>query len=171
MIPYVICPVYIYITDRSKAMLRLWLNMSIDMRNPVSCHMRTTKAQISLRIRFYGISAFIVRCLDSMISILSICTISRLWLVSVAEQTGLCLTWSQTPNTGFVLTRLISLSLFAPFLFVLYFCSLCSGLASWPSAGEEPFDRFMLYGIVLGVCALLRFDVLYRMLEFDFIGS
>ena len=41
------------------------------------CHMRTTKAQISLRI-----------------------------LASVAAQAGLSLPWSQTPKTGFLMTRL-----------------------------------------------------------------
>ena len=44
------------------------------------CHMRTTKAQIS---------AFVVCCLDSIISLVSILAISCLRLASVAEQTGL----------------------------------------------------------------------------------
>ena len=48
------------------------------------------------------ISAFVVRCLDSIMSLLAISEISSLWLGSVAEQAGLCLTWSQTPNTGFL---------------------------------------------------------------------
>ena len=39
------------------------------------------------------ISAFVVRCLDSIISILAISKISRLWLVSVAELAGLSFTW------------------------------------------------------------------------------
>ena len=33
--------------------------------------------------------------------------ISRLWLVSVIVQTNLSLTWSQTPKTGFLMTKLI----------------------------------------------------------------
>ena len=41
------------------------------------CHMRTSKAQISLRIRGL-ISAFIVRCLDSVIPRLTISKFSRL---------------------------------------------------------------------------------------------
>ena len=41
------------------------------------------------------ISAFVVLCLDSIIPLLAVAEISRLWLVSVAEQTGLRLTWSQ----------------------------------------------------------------------------
>ena len=42
------------------------------------------------------ISAFVVCCLDSIISILAISKILRPWLVSIAEQAGLSLTWSQT---------------------------------------------------------------------------
>ena len=47
------------------------------------------------------------RCLYSIISILAISKISRLQLVSVAEQTGLSLTWSQTPKTGIFKTWLM----------------------------------------------------------------
>ena len=39
----------------------------------------------------------------------AIAEISSLLLVSVAQQAGLSLTLSQTPNTGFLVTRLISL--------------------------------------------------------------
>ena len=38
------------------------------------------------------ISAFVVRCLDSIISLDSVAEISRLWLAFVAAQAGLCLT-------------------------------------------------------------------------------
>ena len=51
------------------------------------------------------ISAFVVRCLDSMIPLVSISEILS-DLASVAAQTGLCLSWSQTPKTGFLATRL-----------------------------------------------------------------
>ena len=47
------------------------------------------------------ISAFVVRCLDSIISLDSIAEISRLWPASVAEQASLCLTWSETPEDTF----------------------------------------------------------------------
>ena len=57
--------------------------------------------QISLRIR-----ALVVRCLDSIIPLVSVCEISRLRLVSVAEQASLSLTWSETPKTGFLVTGL-----------------------------------------------------------------
>ena len=53
--------------------------------------MQTTKAQISLRNL---ISAFVIGCLDSIVIILAKSKISRLYLVYVAEQTGL----SQTPK-------------------------------------------------------------------------
>ena len=51
-------------------------------------------------------SAFVVRCLDSIISLVSISEISSLYLASVAEQADLSLTWSQIPKTGFLVTRL-----------------------------------------------------------------
>ena len=46
-------------------------------------------------------SAFVVRCLDSIISIDSIAEISRLLLASVAAQAGLCLAWLETPEDTF----------------------------------------------------------------------
>ena len=52
------------------------------------------------------ISAFVVCCLDSIIPLVSISKISSIYLVSVAEQAGLSLPWSQTPKTGFLVTRL-----------------------------------------------------------------
>ena len=54
------------------------------------------------------ISAFVVRCLDSLILLLAIAEISRLLLVSVVEQAGLSLTWLQTPKIGSLVTRLNS---------------------------------------------------------------
>ena len=47
------------------------------------------------------ISAFIIRCLDSIISLDNIAEISRLQLASVAEQASLSLTWSETPEDTF----------------------------------------------------------------------
>ena len=44
------------------------------------------------------ISAFVVRCLDIIISILPVSKIWRLKLASVAEQVGLSLNWSQIPD-------------------------------------------------------------------------
>ena len=47
------------------------------------------------------ISAFVVRCLDSVMSLVSVTKISNLRLASVAEQAGLSLTWSETPKDTF----------------------------------------------------------------------
>ena len=47
------------------------------------------------------ISAFVVRCLNSIISLDSIAEISRLKLASVAAQASLCLAWSETPKDMF----------------------------------------------------------------------
>ena len=54
------------------------------------------------------ISAFVVRCLNSVIPLFAIAEMLRHLLVSSAEQTGLSLTWLKTPKTGFLMTRLIS---------------------------------------------------------------
>ena len=56
------------------------------------------------------ISAFVVRCLDSIIPLLAIAEISRPLLVSSAEQADVGVKWLQTPKTGFLLTRLKSCS-------------------------------------------------------------
>ena len=47
------------------------------------------------------ISVFVVRCLDSVMSLVSVTKISSLMLVSVAAQAGLCLAWSETPEDTF----------------------------------------------------------------------
>ena len=47
------------------------------------------------------ISAFVVRSLDSIISLVSRSEISRFSLVFVAAQAGLNLNWSQTPEDTF----------------------------------------------------------------------
>ena len=52
------------------------------------------------------ICTFVVHCLDRIIPLVSISKFSSLYLASVAAQAGLCLTWLQTPNTGFLVTRL-----------------------------------------------------------------
>ena len=46
-------------------------------------------------------STFVVRCLDSILPLLSISEISRLQLVTVAEQTGLSHTWLKIPEDMF----------------------------------------------------------------------
>ena len=51
------------------------------------------------------ISTFVVHCLDSIIPLVSTSEISSLYLASLAVQAGLCLTWLQTPKTGFTWTQ------------------------------------------------------------------
>ena len=65
------------------------------------CNMRTTKAHPRSLI-----SAFVVRCLDSIIPLVSISTISSLYQAFVAVQVGLSLPWSQILKTGFLVTRI-----------------------------------------------------------------
>ena len=76
-------------------MIILWKfrkhEMSHIIRKPVLCHMQTTKS--------YQLLCF--RCLDSIIPTLAESKISTLWLASIAEQPGLSLTWSQTPEDRF----------------------------------------------------------------------
>ena len=52
-------------------------------------------------------NAFVIRCLDSIIHLISVSKISSLYLTSVAVQASLSLLWSQIPTTGFLVTRLI----------------------------------------------------------------
>ena len=53
------------------------------------------------------ISTFVVCCLDSIIPLVSVSRILSLFLAAEAEQPVLSLTWSQTPKTGFLVTRLV----------------------------------------------------------------
>ena len=50
------------------------------------------------------ISTFVICCLDSIVPILAIAKILRLYVVSVAEQADLSPTWSETPKTVFFVT-------------------------------------------------------------------
>ena len=47
------------------------------------------------------ISAFVVRCLDRVMSLVSVTKIPSLMLTSVAEQASLSLAWSETPEDTF----------------------------------------------------------------------
>ena len=87
-----------------------WSNMSRVMRKPAFCICENKDAdqlrgnrEADQRLRF--------RHTDSAIFLLSKSEISRLYPSSVAVQPGLCLTWSETPKTGFLTTRLISNSI------------------------------------------------------------
>ena len=52
-------------------------------------------------------SAFVFRCLDRIIPLISLSEISSLYIAPEAKQAGLSLPWSQAPKTGFLVTRLI----------------------------------------------------------------
>ena len=56
---------------------------------------------------FILVSAFVVHCLDSIITLVSISEISSLYLAFAAEQAILSLPRSQTPKTGFLVRWLI----------------------------------------------------------------
>ena len=77
----------------------MWNTLPYEPRHEKTCfcHMRTTKAQI----------AFLVHCLDSIISLVSISEISSLYLDSLAAQAGLRLPWPKTLKTGFLVTWFI----------------------------------------------------------------
>ena len=53
------------------------------------------------------VSAFVVRCLDSILPLVSISEMSSLCLVSVTAQAGLSTPWSETLKTGFLVMWLI----------------------------------------------------------------
>ena len=63
-------------------------------------------SQVCEQQRCRLISAFVIRVLESIISRLATSEISLLYIVSVAEETGLKLALSETPKTGFVAMRL-----------------------------------------------------------------
>ena len=57
------------------------------------CRSACAFAQSDQRLHFH--------CLDSVMSLVSVTKISSLMLASVAEQAGLSLTWSETPEDTF----------------------------------------------------------------------
>ena len=93
------------------------------MRKRVLCHMRTTKAHARSLI-----SAFVVRCLDSVMSLVSAIKISNLMLASVAEQASLSLTWSETPEDTFSHdeAQIVYISYFEGIFHGIYGIDICS---------------------------------------------
>ena len=81
-------------------------NMCHVMRKPVMLNVNNKGADQPAHPHSL-ISTFVVHCLDSIIPLVSISKISSLCLASVAAQAGLSLPWSQTPKTGFIVTKLI----------------------------------------------------------------
>ena len=80
--------------------------MSLVMRKPDFCICKNKDAD-QLRGNREADQRLCFRYMDSTIPLLSKSEISSLWPSSVAVQPGLCGTWSETPKTGFLRTRLI----------------------------------------------------------------
>ena len=76
------------------------------MRKPVFVICEHKGADQPVRPRSL-IGTIVVRCLDSIILLVSIHEISSFYLASVAAQDGLNLLWSQTPKTGFLVIGFI----------------------------------------------------------------
>ena len=79
--------------------------MSLVVRKPASCICENKDAD-QLRSNCASDQRLCFRSTDSTISLLPKSEISILKLSSVAVQPGLCGTWSETPKTGFLTTRL-----------------------------------------------------------------
>ena len=79
------------------------------MRKPVMPYANNKGADQPAHSRSL-ISAFVVRCQDRIIPLVPMSEISSLCLASVAAQAGLSLPRSQSPKTGFLVTRLILMS-------------------------------------------------------------
>ena len=93
-------------TEANERLGIFYIYMSHIMRKNVlalceqrRCRSACASAQSDQRLCFH--------CLDSVILLVSISEISSLYLTAVAAQAGLCLLCSQTPKTGFLMTRLI----------------------------------------------------------------
>ena len=78
------------------------VHMSHIITKPAFCHMRTIKGADQPAHPCSLISAFVVRCLDSIIPPVSLSKISSLYLAFLAVQASL-----QSLKTGFLVTRLI----------------------------------------------------------------
>ena len=79
--------------------------MSRVLRKPAFC-ICENKDSDQLRGNREADQHLCFRFIDSTIPLLPKSEISNLWPSSVAVQPGLCGTWSETPKTGFLRTRL-----------------------------------------------------------------
>ena len=80
--------------------------MSRDVRKPDFCICENKDAD-QLRGNREADQRLCFSYTDSTIPLLPITEISSLWPSSEAVQPGLCGTWSETPKTVFLITRLI----------------------------------------------------------------
>ena len=81
-------------------------DMSLVVRKPLFCICENKDAD-QLRGDREADQHLCFRYIDSTIPLLHKSEISRLKLCSVVVQLGLCVTWSETPKTGFLTTRLV----------------------------------------------------------------
>ena len=81
--------------------------MSLVMRKPAFCTCENKDAD-QLRGNREADQRLCFRYKDSTIPLLPKPEISSIWPSSLIVQPGLCRTWSETPKTGFLRTRLIS---------------------------------------------------------------
>ena len=79
--------------------------MSLVMRKPAFC-ICENKDAVQLRSNCAADQRLCFRYTNSTIPLLPKYEISSLWSFSGAVQSGLCRTWSETPMTGFLTTRL-----------------------------------------------------------------
>ena len=85
--------------------------MSLVMRKPAFCICENKDAD-QLRSNCVADQRLCFRYMDSTIPLLSKAKISSLKPSSVGLQTDLCQTWSETPKTGFLITRLIIIEMY-----------------------------------------------------------
>ena len=97
-LPFYVC----FVTSKSKCM---YSYMSRDMRKLDFCICKNKNAD-QLRGNGEADQRLCFRYTDSTISLLPKSKISNLSLYSVIAQPGLCQTWSETPKTGFLTSRL-----------------------------------------------------------------
>ena len=78
------------------------------MRQPAFLHIFENKGADQQRGNSASDQRFCFRYMDSLMPLHPKikCEISSLWQSSVAVLSGLCLTWLETPKTGFLATRL-----------------------------------------------------------------
>ena len=87
------------------------------MRKPDFC-LGENKGADQLRGNHEADQRLCFRYSDSTIPLLLKSEISSFWLFSERVQAGLCRTWSETPKTGFLASRLILSWLFQQFNYV-----------------------------------------------------
>ena len=109
-------------------------NTSCVVRKPACCICENKDAD-QLRGNRQADQRLCFRYADSTISLLRKYEISSLQPSTVAVQPGLCGTWSETPKTGFLTTKLMYCDLYS--CFVCLCCGLTSQSTIFPSCRDE----------------------------------